>query len=169
MTPTSATGRPDRACAQAASRRAASASVKGTRAGFTLVELMMTLVVIGLAAGAVVLSMPDPRPAIGATAERFAARLVRAREEAILTNRIVAVSADADGYDFAGFDGAGWTPLNGPFTRQSWDEGVVAPRRPVRIVFDATGGAEPAEVSLSRDGRAVAIQVDAAGEVTIDD
>lgn len=166
MTPTSATGRPDRA--QAARRRAASTSAKGARAGFTLVELMMTLVVIGLAAGAVILSMPDPRPAVGETAERFAARLVRAREEAILTNHIVAVSADAGGYDFAGFDGADWISLNGPFTRQSWDEGVVAPRRPVRIVFDATGGAEPAEVLLSRDGRTIAIQVDAAGEVTID-
>ena len=166
MTPTSATGRPDRA--QAASRRAASASARKDRPGVTLVELMMTLVVIGLAAGAVVLSMPDPRPAVGETAERFAARLVRAREEAILTNRIVAVSTDADGYDFAGFDGADWTPLTGPFTRQSWDDGVAAPRRPVRIVFDATGGAEPAEVSLSRDGRTIAIQVDAAGEVTIE-
>jgi len=166
MTPTSATGRPDRA--QAASRRAASASAKGTRAGFTLVELMMTLVVIGLAAGAVVLATPDPRPAVGETAERFAARLVRAREEAILTNRLVAVSTDAGGYEFAGFDGATWTPLTAPFIRQPWDDGVVPPRRPVRIVFDATGGAEPAEVSLSRDGRSVAVQVDAAGEVTID-
>ncbi len=165
MKPTSATGRPDGA--EAASRRAASASAKTKRAGFTLVELMMTLVVIGLAAGAVVLSMPDPRPAVGETAERFAARLVRAREEAILTNRIVAVSTDASGYEFAGFDGADWTPLTGPFTRESWDEGVVAPRRPVRIVFDATGGAEPVEVPLSRAGRTVAIQIDAAGEVTI--
>lgn len=166
MTPTSATGRADGS--RAASCRAASAAAHGKRAGFTLVELMMTLVVIGLVAGAVVLSMPDPRPAVGETAERFAARLVRAREEAILTNRIVAASTDTDGYQFASFDGAEWTPLGGPFMRQSWDEGVVAPRRPIRIVFDATGGAEPAEVSLSRDSRSVSIRVDAAGEVTID-
>ena len=138
------------------------------RAGFTLVELMMTLVVIGLAAGAVVLSMPDPRPAAGEAAERFAARLVRAREEAILTNRLVSASTDADGYAFAGFNGADWIPLDGPFERQVWGEAVRAPSRPIHIVFDATGGAEPAEVELSREGQVVFVRVDAAGEVTVD-
>ena len=138
------------------------------RAGFTLVELMMTLVVIGLAAGAVVLSMPDPRPAAGEAAERFAARLVRAREEAILTNRLVSVTTDPQGYAFARFDGDAWTPLDGPFARQAWGEDVRAPRRPVRIVFDAAGGAEPAVVELSREGQAVSVCVDAAGEVTVD-
>lgn len=166
MTPTSATGRPDRA--RTASRRAARASATKMRAGFTLVELMMTLVVIGLAAGAVVLSMPDPRPAVGEAAERFAARLVRAREEAILTNRLVSVTTDPQGYAFARFDGDAWTPLDGPFGHQAWGEDVRAPRRPVRIVFEATGGAEPAVVELSREGQAVLVRVDAAGEVTVD-
>ncbi|PZU55685.1 MAG: type II secretion system protein GspH [Brevundimonas sp.] len=138
------------------------------RAGFTLVELMMTLVVIGLAAGAVVLSMPDPRPAVGETAERFAARLVRAREEAILTNRMVSASTDAQGYAFARFDGDAWTPLDGPFAPQAWGEDVRAPRRGVRIVFDETGGAEPAQVELSREGQVVSVRVDAAGEVAVD-
>ena len=138
------------------------------RAGFTLVELMMTLVVIGLAAGAVVLSMPDPRPAAGEAAERFAARLVRAREEAILTNRLVSVTTDPQGYAFARFDGDVWTPLDGPFARQAWGEDVRAPRRPMRIIFDAVGGAEPAVVELSREGQAVTVRIDAAGEVTVD-
>ena len=61
------------------------------RAGFTLVELLMVVAIIGLAAGAVVLSVPDPRPSVAEDAERFAARLSRAREEAILSNRPVAV------------------------------------------------------------------------------
>jgi len=51
--------------------------------GFTLVELMVVIAIIGVAAGAVMLSMPDPRPTLAVEAERFAARLTLAREEAV--------------------------------------------------------------------------------------
>ena len=85
---------------------------------------MVTIAVIGLAAGAVVLSMPDPRPAVGLEAEQFAARLSRAREEAILTNRSVAADVDASGYGFSSVDGVEWTPLNGVFVARTWGGGV---------------------------------------------
>ncbi|MFN7128232.1 MAG: GspH/FimT family pseudopilin [Brevundimonas sp.] len=156
MTRTSATGR---------------ARLQRRRSGFTLVELMVTITVIGLAAGAVVLSMPDPRPAVGLEAEQFAARLSRAREEAILTNRPVAAEADASGYTFASFDGATWTPLTGVFVARTWGEGegVSAPADPVRIVFDPTGIADPARVRLTRDNQSRTVAVDGAGEVSIND
>jgi len=156
MTPTSATGPNSRA----------------RRHGFTLIELLMTVTVIGLAAGAVVLAMPDPRPTVTAEAERFAARLVRAREEAVLSNRPVAVEATAAGYDFSRYDGADWTPLNeGPFGPEKWGEDLrlSVGGDPVRVVFDPTGAADPGRLTLSRDGRARTISVDGAGEVTLDD
>ena len=71
--------------------------------GFTLVELMVVIAIIGVAAGAVLLSMPDPRPTLAVEAERFAARLTLAREEAVMTNRPVALRADAAGYGFESF------------------------------------------------------------------
>lgn len=139
------------------------------RSGFTLVELLVTVAVIGLAAGAVVLSMPDPRPAVGLEADQFAARLAQARDEAVLSNMPVAAEADPLGYGFFSFDGAAWTPLSGVFIRRPWGEGVAGPDGLVRIVFDPTGGSDPAEIRLSRDGQSRVVAVDGAGQVKIND
>ena len=141
------------------------------RAGFTLVELLMVVAIIGLAAGAVVLSVPDPRPSVAEDAERFAARLSRAREEAILSNRPVAVDATAAGDGFMVFDGAGWSALDeGPFRPETWTAGmtVASSSVPVRIVFDPTGVADPATLTLTRERHSRTIAVDGAGEVTLD-
>lgn len=131
----------------------------------------MVVAIIGLAAGAIVLSVPDPRPSVAADAERFAARLSRAREEAILSNRPVAVEATAVGYGFSVFDGAVWSPLvEGPFGPETWTAGTtVQPSdAPVRAVFDPTGVAEPLTVTLSRESNSRTVTVDGAGEVSLD-
>lgn len=131
----------------------------------------MVVAIIGLAAGAVVLTLRDPKPAVATEAERFAARLVRAREEAILTNRSVAVEASASGYAFSTFDGLQWAPLaEGPFRAEAWSEGAtVSPAEPaMRVVFDPSGVADPATLTLAREGRSRTISIDGAGEVRID-
>ena len=135
------------------------------RQGFTLVELMVVIAIIGVAAGAVMLSMPDPRPTLAVEAERFAARLTLAREEAMMTNRPVALRADAAGYGFESFDGAVWTPLTGVLAPKAWGEAAAAGA--ARAVFDPTGGADAASVRLEREGQAVIVAIDGAGEVTI--
>lgn len=130
----------------------------------------MTVAIIGLAAGAVVLSMPDPRPAVGQEAERLAARLAAARDEAVLSNRPIAVEATAAGYAFSSFDGVAWAPLReGPFKDQAWQAGtaLTASVEPARVVFDPTGTADPVSLTLARDGGARTVVVDGAGQVSI--
>ena len=135
-------------------------------------EVMVVTALIGLAAGAVVLTLPDPRPQAGAAAEGFAARLVRAREEAILTGRPVAVTADARGYAFEVFTDGRWRALDdGLFRPADWGEGVRAslPDGSGRAVFDPAGMAEPLTVVVAREGRRARVVVDGSGEVRVDD
>lgn len=141
-----------------------------SRPGFTLVELLVTIAVVGLAATAVVLVAPDPRPGVDREAERLGARLVAAREEALLAGRATTVEFQRDGYGFARLDGADWVPLtDGPFGPERWEEGTIAVVVPAeaRVTFDPTGVAEGAEIALSRDGVRAIVTVDAGGEVVV--
>lgn len=140
--------------------------VKPCSQGFTLVELMVVIAIVGMAAGAVVMSLPDPRPPLGVEAERVAARLRLAREEAVLTNRTVALTSDGLSYGFERLEGGQWQPLTGVLGDRSWGEGVKATLT-ARPVFDPTGGAEPSQVQLSREGYQVTVRLDGAGEMTI--
>ncbi|HEV2081564.1 MAG TPA: GspH/FimT family pseudopilin [Brevundimonas sp.] len=140
------------------------------RPGFTLVELLVTIAVVGVAATAVVLVAPDPRPGVNEEAERLGARLVAAREEALLAGRATTVEFQRDGYGFARLDGAAWAPLtDGPFGPERWEEGTVATVVPAdaRVTFDPTGVTEGAEIALTRDGVRATVVVDAAGEVVV--
>ena len=146
------------------------------RAGFTLVELMVVLVIIGLLSAAVVVAVPDGRPTLANEAERFAARLVRAREEAVLTNRPVLVRADGGGYDFQTRRGGEWTAMAAPFDRQSWTPGVeLVFDQPdgafgqAGVGFDVTGAAVAAtEFELAQNGRRARVTIDPAGRVRVD-
>ncbi len=148
MTPTSATGDP--------------------KSGFTLVEVMVVVTIMGLAASFVVLTAPGSGPSLAREADRLGARLARARQEAVLTNRTVEARVTAAGYDFDIVSAGARTPLDGGvWATQAWSAGTRAPGAPLRIAFDPTGQSQPVEVDLARNDQHISVTVDAAGNVGV--
>ena len=146
-------------------------SATGAERGFTLVELLVTMVILGLASAAVLLAIPDPQGSLREEGERLAARLAATRDAAIVGGRDMAVRLDAAGYGFEARRSGTWLPADGrAFAARRWPEGTTVTTEPAttRITFDATGLATPTVVRLSRDGAAARVTVEAAGAVRID-
>ena len=144
-------------------------SATGTK-GFTLVELMVVLVIVGLVSAAVVVAMPDPRGALRGEALRLAARADAARERAMMDNRPVALVIKDNGYSFEWRREGEWRAIaERPFLAQDWSEGTRASIEggEARIVFDSTGFAEPARLHLVRGGDEALVEVIDGGRVHV--
>lgn len=141
--------------------------------GFTLVEMMVVLAILGIAAGAILLTVPDSRRSLLNEAERFAASLVRAKEEAVLTNRTIDVRVTPQGYAFGAVSRGLHRPLyERAFKTVEWSEDTTAMLADKgwqsRIAFDSTGIATPAVVDLFRRDGHVRVTVDTGGSVRVD-
>jgi general secretion pathway protein H len=140
--------------------------------GFTLVELLVVLVVIGLMAATVVLALPDPRGRLADDGTALAARLVAARDLAIIGGQDIGVRFDAGGYGFEQRRGESWAPVaERALAPRRWATGVAAATAVeggAALVFDATGLATPAEIILRRDGASSVVTVSNTGQVRVD-
>jgi general secretion pathway protein H len=131
--------------------------------GFTLVELMVVIVILGLATAAVVLAMPEQGGSLQAEAERFAARAKAARDSAIVESRPVALTVSPEGYEIARRSRGEWQVVS----HQDWVEGTQAEAATGRIRFDSTGLAEPLYLVLRRRERQVAVDIGPDGSVHV--
>jgi type II secretion system protein H len=133
--------------------------------GFTLVELMVVLVIIGLASAAVVMAIPDPRGRVRDEAERFAARAAAVRDDAIVQARTMRLRIDGNGYAAERFAHGRW---QGAGSRVEWTPGTGVTAPQPLIDFDATGTiASPTAVELSRDGAIVRVDFPGDGAVHV--
>ncbi|MFN3228479.1 MAG: GspH/FimT family protein [Asticcacaulis sp.] len=142
--------------------------------GFSLVELLVVLVILGLTASVVVLTMGPGADSLQNETERLALRLKHAREEAILTNRPISLVFTDEGYRVRTLRRTGWVDLDKPFepvrlhadTRLSLSGSQARPGDATSaILFDPTGLASPAHLTLIRDRERRDLVVTAQGDV----
>ena len=134
---------------------------------------MIVLLIVALASAAVVVMLPDSRARLTDAAQRFAARVHAARDQAIIGAHPVSVWVNADGYGFDEHLPGGWQPLTvKPLAVSPWGEKVRAIPATAdgrdRVIFDATGLTDRTmTVSLARDGETMIVVIGTNGDVRV--
>lgn len=141
-------------------------------AGFTLVELMVVLAIMALAATAVILTLPGSEGGARTEAGRLSARIAAARDLAVIERRPVALWLAPSGYGFDRRIDGEWQPVPGrAFETRNWPDDIrllAAGDRPTaRLVFDSIGtSSAPLTILLGSGDSRATIKVSAVGEVT---
>jgi general secretion pathway protein H len=140
--------------------------------GFTLVELMVVIFIIGLAGAAVVMTARSSNRGARDEAEQLAARMAAVRDAAILQSRTMAIWVRPSGYGFETRSKGEWTPLSqAPFATTNWQRGTVAQlggTGQIRVAFDSTGlPSNAANIGLKRGDVLVTVNLAATGDVRV--
>jgi len=142
--------------------------------GFTLIELMVVLVIIGIASAAISLSIkPDPLQLLRKDAERVAQLLQIAQAEARADGRPIAWLSDGKGFRFSrrsdsgkGFDHFDRDPQLRPRPWQSPKLEVrVEPKQ--KVVLNAEWINPPLQLTLSDGLNRLSVLRDASGRISV--
>jgi len=148
--------------------------------GFTLVEIMVVMVIIGITLGMVSVNvLPSPRQDLQAEARRLSLLLQLARDEAIVRNRPITFEATQERYHFLVRNETRWDLItnddvlrerafkNAPLTLllNPANAGTIDP---LRITFGREPVDKPFTLTLANGGYQVAIEADGVGHFTVE-
>ncbi|HEL2958274.1 type II secretion system minor pseudopilin GspH [Stenotrophomonas maltophilia] len=140
--------------------------------GFTLIELMVVLVIIGICTAGIGLglgSLLDPGRQLRQEAERLAQRLQAARDEARIDGRSIRWQADASGYRFSRREGSQWVTVQRDdlLRPQRWQATGIAvqPANAIELSPEWIGTAW--ELGLSLEGRTLRLRDDGSGQLQV--
>lgn len=126
-------------------------------AGFTLVEMLTVLVIIGLMSSAVVLTFPKQKSPLAEQAQDFLRAVNGVSQDAILSGQTTALGVSREGYALYKFGPQGWETLNqslwadtGQAQMEIAQENLDLPEdvQPL-IFFESIGVSEPFTLTLS--------------------
>ncbi|WNO54789.1 prepilin-type N-terminal cleavage/methylation domain-containing protein [Stakelama saccharophila] len=126
--------------------------IRPAERGMTLMEMLIVLAIIGVAAGAVSLGIgaATRAPSAEAEAHRLATRLQAAADDAMLGDRMIAFTARDHGYGFATFDGGAWVPRTDDATGFHTLPGGMVIRLSARppIILGVDGSGQPLTATI---------------------
>jgi len=145
---------------------------RGTERGFTLVELLTVIFIIGLTGSLVVFNMPSRASAGERALNIFEQDIRQAADRAILTGRVYAIDVIEDGYQLKTWQDGDWVLFRRPQVRpdaildirvRSREEDADAMRP--ELIFDPTGVNDPVELEVRARGERFILTISAEGEV----
>lgn len=141
--------------------------LRSAQQGFTLVELLVVLAIVGLATSAVILAMPPRTSALMAERDALALRLAALRDEAVVSGRPIGLELRGSGYRFSVLRDGEWVQIvDRPFRSHMLREGVAA--KPATLRFDSSGvPAGPPLLELRQGGQRASLRIEANGRVRI--
>ena len=140
------------------------AGVRASETGMTLVEMLIVLAIIAVAAGAVTLGIGSASraPSVGSEAQRLADRLQAAADDAMLGDSLVAFTAEKSGYGFVRFDGTAWQPLDSEALGFHPLPGGMTMRLSARppVVLGPEGSGKPLTATIAAAGQTATVAYD---------
>lgn len=143
-----------------------------TEHGFTLVELMVVLAILALAATAVILTVRPGDGSADAQAAYFAARVAALRDRAVIEGRSYGLWVTASGFGFEQRVDGQWRPTVDPRLRpRNWDAGTAVTVNGVaqaRLIFNRIGlPTHPLALELSASGDNATVRIEPSGDVVV--
>jgi len=159
-------------------------------AGFTLVEVLCVIALIGLTAGLVVLNLPKPPPPFETEVVETASLLNLAARESVIDGKTRGVDVTSSGLEILKYDGEWVSEGQRDFSyvtkldltvdqqsidlvkrsrkKQQADEDSALDDLPPLIFFDATGNVTPFTISVRGDDETFTLTPDMRGRIQME-